>query len=336
VAVRAGTELLGSIWTIDPEGNLGEQAEETLLSAAPIAALHLLRARSSEDLARQQRGEIVRQLLEEQGHPGHAASALGLAAEGPFAVMAFAAATPRPDESPLAAGRLLDMVTLHCEARIGHTGSVMIGGTVFALLAGPRLGSPEALQRLATEVVAAARSSMRLGLLAGIGPVVNELKRVSDARDDAVRVISLLRERPELGPVATSQRVSDQLVLAGLGEHLSSDERLVSHRAQAVAAYDESHGTQYRRILLTFLNEMGDVGLTAKQLSMHPNSVRYRLRRAAQLFQLDLSDPEQVLPLWVTLACLPTDSARTSASRLAVVGGPPTGSRSVRLGRRPR
>lgn len=301
VAVRAGADLLGSIWVIDPEGRLGEAAEDALRGGASIAALHLLHARSFADLARQQRGEFVRQLLENQGHPDGAARALGLETSRPLAVLAFAPVALRLDESGPTAGHLLDMVTLHCEARVGHAGLVLIGGTLFVLVAGPHLHRPEALPQLATEVVTAARSSMRVRLLAGIGPTVDDLAGVSDAGDEAARVIALLRDRPDLGPVATSERVSDQLVLTRLRARLNGDQRLVSCRARSVAAYEESRGGQYRQLLLTFFNAMGNVGLTATRLSLHPNTVRYRLRRATELFDLDLADPEQVLPLWIAL-----------------------------------
>ncbi|SCE80610.1 DNA-binding transcriptional regulator, PucR family [Micromonospora carbonacea] len=301
VAVRAGTDLLGSIWVIDPAGSLGARAEEALLAAAPVAALHLLHARSFEALARQQRGEFVRQILENAGRADDAADALGLETRRPYAVLAFAPVEFGLTESTPTAGRLLDMVTLHCEARIGHTGLVMIGGTLFVLVAGPHLGRPEVLTQLATEVVTAAGTSLRLRLLAGIGPTVDDLASVRGAHHEAARVIALLRQRPDLGPVATADRVSDQLVLAHLRAQLGSDPKLTSHRAWAVAAHDATRGTNYSQVLLAYFDAVGDVGLTAKRLSLHPNTVRYRLRRATELFHLDLADPEQVLPLWMAL-----------------------------------
>jgi len=58
VAVRAGTQPLGSIWVVDAAGELDSDAEHALERAADIAALHMLHARSAADLARQQRAEL--------------------------------------------------------------------------------------------------------------------------------------------------------------------------------------------------------------------------------------------------------------------------------------
>jgi DNA-binding PucR family transcriptional regulator len=182
----------------------------------------------------------------------------------------------------------------------------MIGGTVFVVAAGPRLGSIEALTHLAHEVVADAAASMRLDLLAGIGQVVGELGHLAVARHDAGRVISLLRARPELGPVAAAEVVSDQLVLARLGRLQESDGSLVPRRARAVTEHDRTHGTTYGQLLLTYFDALRDVGRSAERLSMHPNTVRYRLRRAQRLFDLDLADADQVLALWLALRGSPS------------------------------
>src|SRR3984885_6816043 len=63
IAVRAGADLLGSIWVVDPDGRLGPEAGTALAEAAEVAALHLLTARTAADLARRQRGDLLRRLL---------------------------------------------------------------------------------------------------------------------------------------------------------------------------------------------------------------------------------------------------------------------------------
>jgi sugar diacid utilization regulator len=296
VAVRAGRELLGSIWVVDAEGGLDEQAEQSLLRAAPIAALHLLQARSATDLVRRQRGEAARQLLENQGSPREAASILGLAPAGPFAVLAVAV-----DQGSLEhTERLLQMVTLHCETRLGRTGSVVLGSMVFALVSGSRV-DVDSVRSVATDIAAAASGSLRIRPAVGVGPLVRDLQRIPTARQEAARVVSLLARRTDLGPVATATEVSDQLALLALADAMAADARLVTSRARAVLAHDAAHGTSYGEVLRCYLDAARDVAATAERLAVHPNTVRYRVRRAAQLFDLDVADPEQVLPLWLAL-----------------------------------
>jgi DNA-binding PucR family transcriptional regulator len=47
--------------------------------------------------------------------------------------------------------------------------------------------------------------------------------------------------------------------------------------------------------VLAWLDAFGDVRAAAAGLHIHPNTLRYRVRRAEQLTGLDLSSPEQRL-----------------------------------------
>lgn len=304
VAVRAGQEVLGSIWVVDAEGRLGETAEQALLGAAPTAALHLLRARSAEELARRQRGDLVRRVLEGVARPSQAAEALGLEPAGPFAVLAFAEARPARESAVVVGTRLLDLVTVYCEARVGATGAAQLDGTTYVLAAGSRLGDERPLAALATELVGAAAGSLSLELVAAVSTVVDDLELLAEAREEADRVISFLRGRRAMGPVATASRVADQLILAGLGEALAAQGRLRSRIAEVMIRHDAEEGTQYRSSVLAYLDALRDVGAAASRLATHPNTLRYRLRRTRDLFGLDLDDPDQVLALWLSLRCL--------------------------------
>lgn len=304
IAIRAGQEVIGSLWVIDAEGRLGETAEQALIGAAPIAALHLLRARSTEELARRQRSHLVRRVLQGVGRPAQAAEALGLERTGPFAVLAFAEADPARGRAEVAGTRLLDLVSVYCEARVGATGAALLDGTTYVLAAGSRLGVERPLAALASEVVVAAARSLNLELVAAISTVVDDLELLPEARDEADRMISLLRRRPAAGPVATATRLADQLTLAGLGEVLSAHARLRSRKAGVMVRHDAREGTEYGSSVLAYLDALRDVGAAATRLAMHPNTLRYRLRRARDLFGLDLDDPDQVLALWLSLRCL--------------------------------
>lgn len=286
---------------MDAEGRLGATAEQALIGAAPIAALHLLRARSTEELARRQRSHLVRRVLEGVARPSQAADALGLERTGPFAVLAFAEADPAREAAEAAGTRLLDLVTVYCEARVGATGAALLNGTTYVLAAGSRLSDERPLAALATEVVAAAARSLNLELVAAISNVADDLDLLAEARDEADRVISLLRHRRSWGPVATATRLADQLALAGLGEVLASQSRLRSRIAEVMIRHDAEEGTEYQSSVLAYLDALSDVGVAATRLATHPNTLRYRLRRARDLFGLDLDDPDQVLALWLSL-----------------------------------
>jgi DNA-binding PucR family transcriptional regulator len=53
--------------------------------------------------------------------------------------------------------------------------------------------------------------------------------------------------------------------------------------------------------VLAYLGTMGDISRTATQLTLHENTVRYRIRRAEELFGLDLADADTTLATWLQL-----------------------------------
>ncbi len=93
VAVRAGAELIGSVW-VACEAPLQPAALRALADGARTVALHLLRSRASADLERQVESELVIRLLEGTADAATVASRLGLAHNGlrVVAVQAFVGA----------------------------------------------------------------------------------------------------------------------------------------------------------------------------------------------------------------------------------------------------
>ena len=90
IAVRAGGELLGSIWVIDPGDERREDGLDALNRLAPLAGLHMLHARSAADFTERRNADLVRTLMDDPGHASFAAAQLGL---GPEYTPGFAVAT---------------------------------------------------------------------------------------------------------------------------------------------------------------------------------------------------------------------------------------------------
>lgn len=66
--------------------------------------------------------------------------------------------------------------------------------------------------------------------------------------------------------------------------------------------HDAEHGTQYAVTLRAWLAAQGDAREAARALSVHPNTLRYRMQRMAAVTALPLDDPDQRLALAITLA----------------------------------
>jgi len=310
IAVRAGSQPLGSIWVVDAAGTLDSDAERALERAADIAALHILRARSAADVARQQRAELLRRLLEGGEDSRLVAGQLGIDTAGSFVAVAF-----QPEFGPagdeLRLNRLVDLIVMHCETHEQGTECVVIGNTVYALFTGAA-GSPPAtaavlaarlagVESMVGRLVARAAAALRIVVRASIGSQVTSVGRISRSRRDADLVLLLLASGPAAGAVASARDVRSHLTLLELAGIFRDNRGLRSPQAAAVLEFDERSGTDYARTLRTYLDCARDSASTALRLDVHQNTLRYRLRRAHELFDIDLFDAEDTLTLWLSL-----------------------------------
>jgi purine catabolism regulator len=68
--------------------------------------------------------------------------------------------------------------------------------------------------------------------------------------------------------------------------------------------YDQRHSADFVRTLGTFLAQNGNLQATARELSLHVNSVTYRLQRIQAISGLDLEQSEDRLQAQVALKIL--------------------------------
>ena len=60
-------------------------------------------------------------------------------------------------------------------------------------------------------------------------------------------------------------------------------------QAELLVSYDRKHGTQLVRTLRGFSAAGGDLRAAARELRIHPNTLRYRLKRIAEIAGLTSS-----------------------------------------------
>jgi hypothetical protein len=308
IAVRAGTEALGLIWVLTDRPPIVTRAELVLADAAKATALHLLRARGQRDPERAQRTEALRLLLDGAIAPRTAAAQLGVKADTPSVVLVIA---PTGDdvEPILAAARIVDLVTLYCEAWHSSALCVTDSGVVYAFLPTRTTDEPSPrLLRLAEDLAATIRRSGRLDVLVGLGSCAAGLAEVHESRAMADRVLAVLTGRTEPGEpslrVASVEQVRTEVVLRTVAEQGAAVEGQLLGPVRAILAHDAAHGTLYAESLLTYLSSFGDVVRAAEALNIHENTMRYRVRRAQELFDLSMDDGDEILACWLQLRLL--------------------------------
>ncbi|MFI8487519.1 PucR family transcriptional regulator [Streptomyces rubrogriseus] len=300
VAVRHGSEILGSLWAAADGRPLAEDAAAALHTAARAAVPHLAHHQTWGRAAARAREGAVHALLDGSGPAARVAHDAGVAPDRPYTVLVAEAydsrdltAVPAPATGGAAGQRMLDVLALQAEAYRPGCVTARSGRRLYVLLPAED-GETDPARALA----ATARSVPRGVLFAGVGPVAADLSGLPASREAAELVVRVLRERAarrpaadvvsavaafgEVVPEVSALRVLD--LIAPLWESLSGP-------VHAMVEHDRAHGSEYGASVGAYIDAFGDTGTAAQRLSVHPNTLRYRLRRARELFGVDLADP---------------------------------------------
>jgi DNA-binding PucR family transcriptional regulator len=144
------------------------------------------------------------------------------------------------------------------------------------------------------------RLTARFGprLRAAIAAPVASLDQVPAARSEVDRVL----DRPVGTDRVTSLTSARTPVLLGeIADLVHSRAELTDPRLQALFDYDQERETALVDTLEEYLRRFGDVRAAAANLHIHPNTLRYRVRRAEEILGMSLDDPDSRLLLQIQL-----------------------------------
>ncbi|TXK34434.1 CdaR family transcriptional regulator [Nonomuraea sp. C10] len=290
VAVRAGRELLGSIW-VECQRPLAGRQRDRLADGARAVALHLLRSRVSADLERQVESDLVIQLVEGTTDAPALISRLGLPG-GQFRVIAL--------QAHVGAERHAAVLTAFERATTGFGWSrpgrsALFGNTLYTVLPCGNDAAP------ARDWVRAIVSVLPRGVIvpAGVGGPA-EPAQLPASRQEADESLALRAAVPA-GPVVYDESW-DEILLQRLRAAASSGRTPARGPVADLTRHDTEHGTRYVETLRAWLEAQGDLAAVATRLGVHPNTVRYRLRKMAAVTSLELDRPEKRLAMIIGLA----------------------------------
>jgi len=249
-------------------------------------------------------------VLEGAGSVEEAAARLGFAPSTSLAIVAFELVDGGVDD--LQRERLVDLLVVHSEATSRQTAAVALGQIVYALLQGDLPADSRALLRLAAHVQELAEARLGVKLLGAIAPGVESLRDVPRARRDVERVLGVLRADARGRTVGSADDLRSEVVLHELKELSLDLPSLTRGKLERIVAHDAQHNAAYAATLRAYLDSFGDVPRAAEQMSVHPNTFRYRMRRLVELFDLDLDDADERVVLELQLRLL--DDGASSAS----------------------
>lgn len=298
VAVRAGEEVLGAMWAAVRRPFTADE-ERAFVAAAKTAALHLLQQRAAENAGKWRRSELVRRVLTGGSGAELAARRLELA-EVPLCVVAAEPSDRHEDgaERELAAERLCELLGLHLAVRQSKVATASALGTAYAILP-LTTADPDAESRNALGSLRGFATRRDAGAVVGMGRVAWSPGETPRSRADADAVLDVLRSGDRR--TARVDEVWERLFLARLRDLVVDDEELRDGPVQALTAYDADHHGQLVATLSAYLDAFGDVARTAQVMHVHPNTLRYRLRRITEVSGLDLSNPDARLAVGLQL-----------------------------------
>ncbi|MEU3027692.1 helix-turn-helix domain-containing protein [Streptomyces incarnatus] len=314
IAVRAGSDVLGYIWAA-VTGPLDEAATARLREFAPVVALQLVGLRTETSYARRQRGELAAAVLGGAADPVEA-SRLQLGS-GPVCVLA---AAPRPaggtgPDALDAAGLRRFADTLEYFLAAVHPRSVLVTGTgaVYVMAAWP----PEHATPLESAVALArdflARTPLAGEYVVAVGGPAESMRRIPDVRARVDAALRALRHPAVRGPAV---RTVADMALAVLLLHLADATEALGlpdadgalHRLRQ----EEGQDGPLAATLAAYLAAAGATDTAAEALHIHPNTMRYRLRRIREVSGLDFADADAMLLAHLQLR---VHELRTGASR---------------------
>lgn len=298
IMVRAGDEILGSIWVAEGEAALTADIDTVLRGAAAAASGHLVWLQARAQSQRRFGEGVLLQLLSADADVDAAAGWLGVQADQPCGVLV--AWTP----DPLNLRRLSSLLTMHLSAYRHRTMSLVARNSVDVVFC--ELGSAGLPSAMMRDLVTRAAHSLGEQVLAAVGTTQESLDGLPRSHRDADAALRVLRRTTADGAtrVVDFDDVRPAIQIDRLCHHLAQHEDLLEGHARTLLEWDSRHHASLGESVLAYLDAFGNVAEGAQRINVHPNTLRYRVRKACDVSGLDLSDPEQRLMLHLQLTAL--------------------------------
>ena len=291
--VKAGEEMLGSIWAVVREP-LPPQREQGMVEAARVVALTMLRARVASDSSQRLRVGLISMLLEGGTRAREAAEQLNFGSS-PACVIAIGALGGPGDEarSESETQRAASALNMYLQPIYPRAIASLLGSVIYAVI--PLRVADDAAQaeaeRLAREFIA--RLDTTDALYAGVGRIVTEISDLPESRREADAALRVLRTRRSADVrVSSLAAVQVDALMLRISDALVADRVSPAGPLAAIRAYDDEHRTGLLATLRAWLDHFGDVAAAAQAIHVHKNTFRYRLTRLAEVGSIDLDDPD--------------------------------------------
>jgi hypothetical protein len=210
--------------------------------------------------------------------------------------------------------RLSDAFALHLSAVHPGSAAALVGGVTYGLVpfAGADGDGEERALRIAHDFLD--RVGDRMHPVVGVGPVAADLAGLTHSRACTDRALRVLREGRGERRVARLEDIHVEALVLELRDLVAARGDQPTGSLAKLIEYDRQHQTHLVETLQAWLDAFGDVTAASEALFLHPNTFRYRLRRLAEVGDINLSDPEQRFVAMLQLRVLGPGTSSTADS----------------------
>jgi hypothetical protein len=290
VALRGRGEVLGSIWAMTDQPFTPKQQKIFADGAREVSA-RLLHHRLIRDLRMNGEARMLGIILAGGPPAADAARRMGLHA-GAYRVLAVARRDASDGDERFLQGCASALANHFAVAGIAARAAA-INSTAYAVFATEATADARAAAQQAVDrMIKSLDSSVAPSLITGLSAVARKVERLAAAREEAVDILRALRLRSPGANFAETDDVAAELSMIRLAEVRASGQSRPPAVLARISRHDDTHGTSYLETVSHYLMAFADPSAASRALAVHLNTLRYRLRRIRELFDLDLDDNE--------------------------------------------
>jgi DNA-binding PucR family transcriptional regulator len=278
--------FIGTIWLQQGSRALADDAEEVLRGAAVLAARIMTRLAAAPSSHALRVNELLG-LAGEDVDVTAVARDLDIAIDGRAALIGF-----QCDDKPVPGHAIaLSATAFRSDAQVAT-----LDDRVYVLF--PQTGAASAVASWVRGAVSGLDRELGVQLRAVIAGPINGLVGAAGARADVDRVFDSAGRHPgAIRRVTSTDEARTTVVLDEIVRLIAARGGLLDPRLAVLSDYDARHDGSLVETLRVYLDCFGDVAAAGAALHVHPNTVRYRIRRIEHVLGTSLGDPDDRLVL---------------------------------------
>jgi hypothetical protein len=298
--IRAVDQLVGYLWLYF-ETEPDAEAPRTMFEFAQLLAPEV--ARRGRALTENPGGHVLCQFLTGGLSANRVASILGVDEQSNIVVIAVDVEATKSD-AVIIRNRAVRALALYTQMHLASSLVGTVDQQIYLLYASPTRLEPDVaaiVRAISKHLTRAVQTKVR----AAAGGIHQGLAAAGISRNEADLTLRVLRTKNDREHDGLFASMRHDIVLNEIVDVLRARPILLRGLLDRLITHDRQHNTDYVTTLRIYLDSFGDMRSAAELLHLHPNSLRYRIKRLTEIGGLDLSDPKLRLVLQLSFQMAP-------------------------------